>query len=48
MRDSWRVSLENGCVFNHLKTEVLDFNKFSKGNFDSLAESNMGGQVIMI
>ena len=48
IRDSWRVSLENGCVFNHLKTEVLDFNKFSKGNFDSLAESNMGGQVIMI
>jgi len=48
MRDSWKVSLEAGSVFNHLKTEVLDFNKFSKGHFDSFSEANMGGQVILI
>ena len=48
MRDSWKISLEAGSVFNHLRTDVLDFNKFAKGNFDSFSEANMGGQVIMI
>ena len=48
MRDSWKINLEAGSVFNHLRTDVLDFTKFAKGNFDSYSEANMGGQVIMI
>ena len=48
MRDSWKINLESGSVFNHLRTDVLDFTKFAKGNFDSYCEANQGGQVILI
>ena len=47
LRDSWALVLKEGCIYNHLRTEVRDIDKFMKGNFNDEDESLQGGNAII-
>ncbi|MDC0254183.1 hypothetical protein OAK75_04750 [Bacteriovoracales bacterium] len=47
LRDSWSLAMKEGHVYNHLRTEVNDIDKFMKGNFDSGDDDLQGGDVMI-